>query len=86
MSGKPQVQDDYLNEMRTSKRPVEIVLLGGKSIKGTVVAFDSFTVRLHCRRDDILIFKSAIAVIGPAREAAGNRAPQRQPSAQHSGV
>lgn len=68
MTGKPQVQDEYLNEMRTSHKPVEIVLLGGRSMRGQVVAFDTFTVRLRCRRDDILIFKSAIAVIGPVRE------------------
>ena len=65
MTVKPQVQDDYLNEMRTSKQPVEVVLLGGRVLKGTVVAFDTFTIRLRCKRDDILIFKSAIAVIGP---------------------
>lgn len=67
MSGKPQVQDDYLNEARTSKRPVEIVLLGGRTLRGTVVAFDAFTIRLRCKRDEILVFKSAIAVMGPVR-------------------
>lgn len=75
MTGKPQVQDEYLNEMRTSHKPVEIVLLGGRSIRGQVVAFDTFTVRLRCRRDDILIFKSAIAVIGPAREQSSRPTP-----------
>ena len=68
MSTKPQVQDDYLNEARTHKRPVEIVLLGGKTLRGTVVAFDTFTIRLRCKRDEILVFKSAIAVIGPVRK------------------
>ncbi len=68
MAGKPQVQDEYLNEVRTSKQPVEVVLLGGRAIRGTVVAFDTFTIRLRCKRDEILIFKSAVAVIGPVRE------------------
>lgn len=67
MSTKPQVQDDYLNEVRTKKRPVEIVLLEGKTLRGTVVAFDTFTIRLRCKRDEILVFKSAVAVIGPVR-------------------
>jgi RNA chaperone Hfq len=67
MSGKPQVQDAYLNEVRTNKRPVEIVLLGGKSLKGIVEAFDTFTIKLRCRNEDLLVFKSAIAVIGPVR-------------------
>ncbi len=75
---KPAVQDEYLNEMRTSKKAVEIVLLGGRTIRGTVVAFDAFTVRLHCRRDDILIFKSAIVMIGPARDAPGNHTRNRK--------
>lgn len=68
MSAKPQVQDDYLNEVRTKKRPVEIVLLGGRTLRGTVIAFDTFTIRLRCKRDEILVFKSAIAVIGPVRD------------------
>jgi len=76
---KPAVQDEYLNEMRTSKQAVEIVLLGGKPIRGTVVAFDTFTVRLRCTRDDILIFKSAIAIIGPARGASGRPPQDRKP-------
>ncbi len=67
MSGKPQIQDEYLNEMRTNKRPVEIVLLGGKSLRGVVEGFDAFTIKLRCRRDQVLVFKSAIAVIGPVR-------------------
>ncbi len=68
MSGRPQVQDEYLNEARKNERPVEIVLLGGKSLKGVVEAFDTFTIRLRCRRDEVLVFKSAIAVIGPIRD------------------
>jgi len=67
MSGRPQVQDEYLNEARTKKRPVEIVLLGGKSLRGIVEAFDTFTIKLRCRNDVLLVFKSAIAVIGPVR-------------------
>lgn len=73
MSGKPQVQDEYLNEVRIQKQPVEIVLLGGKSLRGIVEAFDTFTIRLRCRKDTLLVFKSAIAVIGPIREKSRNR-------------
>lgn len=73
MSTKPQVQDEYLNEMRTKKLPVEIVLLGGKSLRGTVEAFDTFTIRLRCRREEVLVFKSAIAVIGPVRDKSNDR-------------
>ncbi|MGC9319903.1 MAG: RNA chaperone Hfq [Armatimonadota bacterium] len=71
MSGKPHVQDEYLNEVRTSETPVEIVLLSNRSLKGVVEAFDNFTIRLRCKRDAVLIFKSAVAVIGPIRENSG---------------
>ncbi|HCA46327.1 MAG TPA: RNA chaperone Hfq [Armatimonadetes bacterium] len=67
MATRPQVQDEYLNEARLRKRPVEIVLLGGKSLQGIVECFDAFTIKLRCRRDEVLVFKSAIAVIGPVR-------------------
>jgi len=73
MSCKPQIQDEYLNEMRTKKRPVEIVLLGGKSLRGIVEGFDTFTIKLRCRRDEVLVFKSAIAVIGPVRPQNNDR-------------
>ncbi len=73
MSGKPNVQDEYLNEARTRKRPVEIVLLGGKSLRGIVEAFDTFTIKLRCRSDVLLVFKSAIAGIGPVRAQSKRR-------------
>lgn len=72
MTGKPEVQDGYLNELRTSKRPVRIVLLDGRELRGTITGFDTFTIQMHCKGNEILVFKSAIAVIGPDdRESAG---------------
>jgi host factor-I protein len=66
MSGKPEVQDGYLNELRTSKRPARVLLLDGKELRGTVTGFDTFTIQMHCKGKEILVFKSAVAVIGPA--------------------
>ncbi len=63
--------------MRTAKRPVEIVLLGGKSLRGTVEGFDTFTIRLRCKHDEVLVFKSAIAVIGPVRDQKQGRPQNR---------
>lgn len=65
MTGKPEVQDSFLNELRTSHTPARVVLLDGRELRGTVQAFDTFTIRMTCKGDDVLIFKSAIAVIGP---------------------
>ncbi len=66
MTAKPEVQDSYLNELRVSKRPARIVLLDGKELRCTIQAFDTFTIRVTCKDTDVLVFKSAIAVIGPA--------------------
>jgi host factor-I protein len=67
MTGKPEVQDHFLNELRTSRTLARVVLLDGRELRGTVQAFDTFTIRMTCKGDEILIFKSAIAVIGPAK-------------------
>ena len=67
MTAKPEVQDHFLNELRTSRTLARVVLLDGRELRGTVQAFDTFTIRMTCKGDDILIFKSAIDVIGPAR-------------------
>jgi len=70
MSGKPEVQEQYLNDLRTSQRPARIVLLDGRELHGTVEAFDAFTIRLNCKGDNILVFKGAIAVMGPSESQA----------------
>ena len=61
MTAKPEVQDHFLNELRTSRTLARVVLLDGRELRGTVQAFDTFTIRMTCKGDDILIFKSAIA-------------------------
>jgi len=66
MPSKPEVQDGYLNKLRLSKRPARIVLLDGKELRCTIQAFDTFTILASCNGTDILVFKSALAVIGPA--------------------
>ena len=66
MTAKPEVQDSYLNEFRVSKREARIVLLDGKELHCVIQAFDAFTIRATCKGADVLVFKSAIAVIGPA--------------------
>ena len=66
MTAKPEVQDGYLNELRVSKREARIVLLDGKELRCVIKGFDAFTILASCKDTDVLVFKSAIAVIGPA--------------------
>ncbi len=87
MTGKPEVQDHFLNELRTSRTLARVVLLDGRELRGTVQAFDTFTIRMTCKGDEILIFKSAIAVIGPAeggrsRESATDSAETEPPTTE----
>ena len=45
MTAKPEVQDHFLNELRTSRTLARVVLLDGRELRGTVQAFDTFTIR-----------------------------------------
>lgn len=69
MAAKGSVQDVYLKAAAESKSPVRISLLNGKDIRGLVKQFDAFTVIVTVKDMDILVYKSAIAAIGPANNA-----------------
>ncbi len=64
---KPDPQDDFLNELRKSNTLVHVLLLGGRELRGTVKAFDNFTVLLQTGAIPTLVYKHAIATLGPAR-------------------
>lgn len=66
MSGKGSVQDVYLKEVCDSQAQIRISLVSGKEVRGQVKAFDNFTVLVTTKGMDILVYKSAIAAIGPA--------------------
>lgn len=66
---KGSVQDAYLQKAKENATNLRIVLLDGKKLMGAVKAFDAFTLLLHVDPGgaDVLVYKSAIAVIGPAK-------------------
>lgn len=66
------VQDAYLKRATENSTNLRIVLMDGKKLMGIVKAFDAFTVLLQVASSgaDVLVYKSAIAVVGPAKREA----------------
>jgi len=62
---KPNVQDTFLNEARKAGRPLRVLLGNGKELRGKVTSFDAFTLTLATKGIELLVYKSAIAVIAP---------------------
>ena len=57
------LQDSFLNQVRKENQEVRIVLLSGHEMTGQVRGFDNFTVVLHDKNQQHLIYKHAIAQI-----------------------
>ena len=62
---KPNVQDEFLNELRKADTPVRVLLTSGKDLRGVIRSFDAFTFILETHGVKVLVYKSAVAVIGP---------------------
>ncbi|MFQ5811067.1 MAG: RNA chaperone Hfq, partial [Armatimonadota bacterium] len=65
---KGNVQDEFLNELRTSQMLVKVLMNCGRELNGHVKAFDAFTILLKCANADVLIYKSGVAALGPVGE------------------
>ena len=63
--GKPGIQDQYLKQMQENGLTVRIVMLNSKELVGTIAGFDAFTVLVSVGDVEVMVYKSAIAVIGP---------------------
>jgi host factor-I protein len=63
--GKPGIQDQYLKQMQENGLTVRIVMVNGKELVGTIAGFDAFTVLVSVGDVEVMVYKSAIAVIGP---------------------
>ena len=61
------LQDLYLNSLRTEKIPVVIYLTNGVRLKGVIKGFDNFVVLLKQGKHQ-LIYKHAISSIIPEKE------------------
>jgi host factor-I protein len=65
-------QNDFLNTARKERKPVEVYLVNGIRLVGSIVSFDSFVVVLSALGGTQAIYKSAISTIqlqGPVRQS-----------------
>ena len=62
----PNLQDNYLNQLRKDKTPVVVYLTNGVRLRGTIKSFDSFVILLE-ESTQSLIYKHAVSTIVPER-------------------
>ncbi|ASF39547.1 MAG: RNA chaperone Hfq [Halobacillus sp.] len=67
MAQSVNIQDNYLNQLRKERMQVTVFLLNGFQLRGTVKAFDNFTVLLETDGKQQLIFKHAISTFAPMK-------------------
>ncbi|MDC3414332.1 RNA chaperone Hfq [Aquibacillus sp. 3ASR75-11] len=67
MSQTVNIQDQYLNQLRKERIQLTVFLLNGFQLKGTVKAFDNFTVLFETDGKQQLIFKHAISTFAPVK-------------------
>ena len=60
------LQDVFLNRARKENMPLTVYLTNGLQMRGSVRAFDGYTVLLECEGRGSLIYKHAISTITPA--------------------
>lgn len=63
---KGQLQDPFLNALRTEKVPVSIYLVNGIKLQGLVESFDQFVVLLKNSVSQ-MVYKHAISTVVPTR-------------------
>ncbi|MFG6115029.1 RNA chaperone Hfq [Halobacillus sp. MO56] len=67
MAQSVNIQDTFLNQLRKDRVHVTVFLLNGFQLRGSVKAFDNFTVLLETDGKQQLIFKHAISTFAPAK-------------------
>ena len=61
------IQDTFLNIARIRSIPVTVLLINGDKLSGRIQGFDKFTVILDGgNKEQVMIFKHAIASLAPA--------------------
>ena len=61
------IQDVFLNGARRDRTQITMFLMNGFQMRGTVSAFDSFTVVLDSDGKQQLVYKHAISTMIPSR-------------------
>lgn len=70
MESKLQLQDTFLNEARRQKIPVTVYMTNGFQQRGTVVAFDGYTILLVFESKQYFVYKHAVSTIVPLKPVA----------------
>ncbi len=65
--GPINLQDNFLNQARKDNMPMQIFLVNGYQIKGTVRSFDNFTILLDVDGRQQLVYKHAVSTVVPSR-------------------
>ncbi len=60
------LQDRFLNIVRTKKIEVKVYLVNGFQTKGIVRSFDNFTILIENGKQQTLIYKHAVSTIMPS--------------------
>lgn len=68
MSEDQDLQSQLLHRFQREGRPVAVWLVSGKRLVGRIKGHDRFTIVLDQGGTDQLIFKHAIATVGPPRD------------------
>lgn len=61
------IQDTFLNQLRKESIPVTVYLVNGFQVRGTVRAFDNFTIVIDSDGRQQMIYKHAISTFTPQR-------------------
>ena len=67
MENKCNLQDTFLKEARRERMPLTVFLTNGFQQRGTIAAFDGYTVLLQFEGKQYLVYKHAISTIIPQR-------------------
>jgi host factor-I protein len=66
MSKAQQLQDPFLNALRTQNADVNIFLMNGIKLKGRIKSFDNFVLIFGSSQNpDQMIYKHAVSTIAP---------------------
>ncbi len=61
------IQENFLNQLRKNHVSVTVFLTNGFQLRGTIKAFDNFTVLLETDGKQQLLFKHAISTFAPSK-------------------
>lgn len=61
------IQDTFLNTLRKEGMPVTVYLTNGFQIRGTIKAFDNFTIIIDSEGRQQMVYKHAISTFTPQR-------------------